>query len=132
MNTADRGGRKQSWPTPGTLLFTGATLDAAVAAAVAELGADVDVRAARSVKQGLRGKTHVEVLVGEPAEAAWPSAHREVSGAVPGGSRPPLPPSERPAENRRQHDADPVEPTLAALLASADAEEQEFQRSGAG
>ena len=57
------------WPTPGTLVFTGADLEAAVAAAFAELGPDVDVRAARSVKQGLRGRTHVEVLVADPHDS---------------------------------------------------------------
>jgi hypothetical protein len=117
---------------PGTLVFTGATLDAAVAAAVSELGADVDVRAARSVKQGLRGKTHVEVLVTEPDGSPWTES--ELSRSDP---RPPLPPSELPPSqrgqaNRRASDADPVESTLAALLASAEAEEQEFERSSSG
>jgi hypothetical protein len=124
-----RGSRKQTWPTPGTLVFTGGTLEAAVAAAAAELGPDVDVRAARSVKQGLRGKTHVEVLVTEPAGSAWAQPEPSRSDA-----RPPLPPSELPPSprgqgTRRASDADPVESTLAALLASAEAEEQEFERS---
>jgi hypothetical protein len=113
---------------PGTLVFHGATLDAAVAAAVTELGADVDVRAARSVKQGLRGKTHVEVLVTEPD---GDPRQRDLSVS---DLRPPPPPSELPASSpaqgrRRASDADPVESTLAALLASAEAEEQEFERS---
>lgn len=93
-----------------------------MAAAAEELGDDVEVKAARSVKQGLRGKTHVEVLVTRPA----------------GPARPPLPPSERPPSEQPQRAgaarrgasraADPVESTLAALLASAEAEEDELQR----
>ena len=113
-----RPGRRDEWPTAGTLLFTGADLEDAVAAAVAELGDDVEVKAARSVKQGLRGKTHVEVLVTRPA-------------AMP---RPPLPPSERPEPSHRtpaarRDEGDPVESTLAALLASAEAEEEEYSRA---
>jgi hypothetical protein len=118
--------RQEAWPTAETLLFTGADLEEAVAAAAEQLGDDVDVRAARSVKQGLRGKTHVEVLVARPT--------RRSSGA---GTPPPLPPSERPHESgvkrsggpRRERHDDPVESTLAALLASADAEEDEYRRS---
>jgi hypothetical protein len=117
--TNSRAERKDTWPTAGTMLFSGVDLEEAVAAAVEELGADIDVRAARSVKQGLRGRTHVEVLV---------------ANAAPRGTdfRPPLPPSELfPPEQagfeHPAHDHDPVETTLAALLASAEAEEQAFQ-----
>jgi hypothetical protein len=109
-----RNGRKETWPTPGTLLFTGADLEEAVAAAVDELGPDIDVRAARSVKQGLRGRTHVEVLVAPAVGGPAPSS----------APRPPLPPSERDG-NRH---GDPVETTLAALLASAEAEEEAYRR----
>ncbi|MDQ1672675.1 MAG: hypothetical protein QOC98_1237 [Frankiaceae bacterium] len=106
-------GKQETWPTPGTHLFSGADLEEAVANAVAALGVDVEVRAARSVKQGLRGRTHVEVLVasGDPSEA--PSVR-----PLPAPPRPPEVPS----------DDDPVESTLAALLASADAEEQNLSR----
>lgn len=113
-----RNGRKETWPTAGTLLFTGADLEEAVAAAVEELGADIDVHAARSVKQGLRGRTHVEVLVA-PVDGA-----RRGGSAAAGAGRPPLPPSERDGDRG----GDPVETTLAALLASAEAEEEAYRR----
>jgi hypothetical protein len=124
-----RASRQEAWPTSGTRVFSGADLEAAVAAATEVIGPDVDVRAARSVRQGLRGRTHVEVLVADadvpaphPAAAAVPAPH-PATAALPAAAQPPLPPSERPA-----YDADPVETTLAALLASADAEEQAFQQ----
>ena len=73
---------------PETLLFTGADLEEAVAAAVDELGADVDVKAARSVKQGLRG-TDARRGAGRPPAVGAPSAAAAVRAARAAGIGPP-------------------------------------------
>lgn len=123
-----RASRQEAWPTSGTRIFSGADLEAAVSAATDVIGPDVDVRAARSVRQGLRGRTHVEVLVTDPdattAIVTNPAATNAAATSLPApAAQPPLPPSEQP-----HHDADPVETTLAALLASADAEEHAYHQ----
>lgn len=116
-------------------MFVGADLEEAIAAARTEFGPDADVRAARSVKQGLRGRTHVEVLVGlpagtsgaTPASTAAPATARMATPAIPAAPAAPVattaPAATHPSATGRA-DADPVESTLAALLASAEAEEQ--------
>jgi hypothetical protein len=94
------------FPTPETAVFSGGSLEQAVDAARVAFGPGAQIRAARRVRQGLRGRVRFEVLAAPaPVSAAEPSPE----------------PSPRLADETVAADAaDALDLTLAELLAAAD------------
>ena len=112
-------------PTPETMVFAGASLELAVDDARATLGPQAQIRAARRVRQGLRGRIRFEVLAAPappaPAAPGESPLDQVLAGLASAADRSPAPPP--PPARRAAGPEEVVDLTLAELLAAADESE---------